>query len=160
MKYSDFSLAELLPGEEKIFLPPAGSCTVTSCWSLYPSHFHWDLCFKRHVLESAPFWPADSILVSFPFISFQVSERKERPVQDSVAGICMMCGKRWVRRKERRETLFEFFLLHYIKGFSISFNFISESRCQSTNLKKKNTTTIKSTIHPPGWEILKKKNED
>ena len=29
--------------------------------------------------------------------------------------------------------VFEFFLLHYIKGFSISFNFISESRCQSTN---------------------------
>lgn len=113
MKYSDFSLAELLPGKEKIFLPPAGSCTVTSCWSLYPSLFHWDLCFKRHVLESAPFWPAASILVSFPFISFQVSERKEWPVQDSVAGICMMCGKRWVRRKERRENLFEFFLLPF-----------------------------------------------
>lgn len=51
--------------------------------------------------------------VSFPFISFQVSERKEWPVQDSVAGICMMCGKRWVRRKERRENLFEFFLLPF-----------------------------------------------
>lgn len=120
MKYSVFHWLSCCQGRRKSFflllavvqsLPAGDYILVTSTVSegKYPSRFH----FKRHVLGSAPFWPADSILVSFPFISYHLSERKEWPVQGSVDGMCMVCGKRWVRRKDRRQSLFEFSLFPF-----------------------------------------------
>ena len=54
LKYSVFSLAELFPGREKIFLPPAGGRKVRSLWDS-----QW------HMRKSSLFWLPNFILVRF-----------------------------------------------------------------------------------------------
>lgn len=65
-------MAELFPGKEKCFLPPAEGSKVVFLLEMQGTSLSVGICIvlEWYMNESSPFWPPSLISVKFPFINF------------------------------------------------------------------------------------------